>query len=212
LINNLLDVARIESNRKDGLLLLKIKLDLVNEITNLIKTQLDQKIKAKNIKINLINKSMQKEISVCADRSRLNQIIDNLIGNAIKFSNQNGVIDVIVEENTSKLSKVGMGIRENSIESHDMNIQEIRDKKITKEIFVSISDTGKGISPQIMSKLFEKFATDSDVGTGLGLFITRNLIEAHDGRIWAFNNTDGVGSTFVFSLPQVDDFDAIQFN
>jgi signal transduction histidine kinase len=212
LINNLLDVARIESNRKDGLLLHKIKLDLVKEIIDLIKTQLDQKIKAKNIKINLINKSMQEEISVYADRLRLNQIIDNLIGNAIKFSNQNGVIDVIVEENTSKLSKVGMGIRENNIESHDMNIQEIRDKKITKEIFISISDTGKGISPQIMSKLFEKFATDSDVGTGLGLFITRNLIEAHGGRIWAFNNTDGVGSTFVFSLPQVDDFDAIQFN
>ena len=138
LINNLLDVARIEYNRKNGLLLHKIKLDLINEITDLIKTQLDQKIKAKNIKINLINKSMQEEISVYADRSRLNQIINNLIGNAIKFSNQNGVIDVIVEDNTSKLSKVGMGIRENNLESHDTNIQIIRDKEITKEIFISI--------------------------------------------------------------------------
>ena len=64
---------------------------------------------------------------------------------------------------------------------------------------------GKGISSSIMPKLFEKFATDSDTGTGLGLFITRNIVEAHGGRIWAYNNKDGIGSTFVFSLPKVED-------
>ena len=55
-----------------------------------------------------------------------------------------------------------------------------------------------------MPRLFEKFITGSDTGTGLGLYITRNLVEAHGGRIWAFNNKDGVGSTFVFSLPKVN--------
>lgn len=72
------------------------------------------------------------------------------------------------------------------------------------ELYVSISDSGKGISTNVMSKLFEKFVTDSDTGTGLGLYITKNLVEAHGGRIWAFNNNDGIGATFIFSLPKID--------
>ena len=82
---------------------------------------------------------------------------------------------------------------------------EKEEKKIEKEeemIYVGISDTGKGISPKILPKLFEKFTTDSEFGTGLGLYITKKLVEAHGGRIWAFNNNDGIGSTFVFSLPR----------
>ena len=62
-----------------------------------------------------------------------------------------------------------------------------------------------GISSKIMPKLFEKFITSSDTGTGLGLYITQNLVEAHGGKIWAFNNNDGIGSTFIFSLPKTDD-------
>jgi signal transduction histidine kinase len=67
-------------------------------------------------------------------------------------------------------------------------------------VYIGISDTGKGISPKILPKLFEKFTTDSEFGPGLGLYITKKLVEAHGGRIWAFNNNDGIGSTFVFSL------------
>ena len=82
---------------------------------------------------------------------------------------------------------------------------KIEGNNLRKQILVGISDTGKGILPHIMPKLFEKFITSSDLGTGLGLYITRNLVEAHGGRIWAFNNADGIGSTFVFTLPGTND-------
>jgi two-component system sensor histidine kinase VicK len=66
---------------------------------------------------------------------------------------------------------------------------------------VRIKDTGIGIDPGIMPRLFEKFASKSTAGTGLGLFISKKIIEAHDGRVWAENNSDGKGATFSFSLP-----------
>lgn len=87
----------------------------------------------------------------------------------------------------------------------NFDIGEMREgNNVKEEILVSISDTGKGISPQIMPKLFEKFNTGSNTGTGLGLYITRNLVKAHGGKIWAFNNKDGIGATFVFSLPKAN--------
>jgi signal transduction histidine kinase len=207
LINNLLDVARIESNRDNSLQLHKERLDLVKEINDSIKTQLGQKIKDKGIKISIINDCIDKQCWIHADKLRINQIMNNLLGNAIKFSNQNGSINIIVKENTSSI------IRESDVEKNKKSIEDIirtkdREKKnenqLTDQILVSVSDTGKGISPLIMPKLFEKFVTGSEAGTGLGLYITRNLVEAHGGNIWAFNNDDGVGSTFVFTLPKTD--------
>ena len=70
-----------------------------------------------------------------------------------------------------------------------------------KSITVAVKDTGTGIDPQIMPRLFTKFATKSDTGTGLGLFISKSIVEAHGGRIWADNNADGKGAIFCFSLP-----------
>ncbi len=202
LINNLLDVARIESNSINSLQIRKEKLDLVKEINDSIKTELEQKIKNKNIEIDVINDCIDEQCWIYADRLRLNQIINNLMGNAIKFTNQNGKIHIIIE-NISNLDKRVTGERKNDIDSSKSCIEEKReDNKAKDEIFVSISDTGKGISPQIMPKLFEKFITGSSTGTGLGLYITRKLVEAMGGRICAFNNNDGVGSTFVFSLPR----------
>ena len=204
LINNLLDVARIESNSINSLQIRKEKLDLVKEINDSIKTELEQKIKNKNIEIDVINDGIDEQCWIYADRLRLNQIINNLMGNAIKFTNQNGKIRIMIE-NISNLDKRVTGERKNDIDSSKNCIEEKReDNKAKDEIFVNISDTGKGISPQIMPKLFEKFITGSNTGTGLGLYITRKLVEAMGGRICAFNNNDGVGSTFVFSLPRGD--------
>ena len=194
LINNLLDMAKIESNRKNSLQIQKKRIDLVKEINEVINSQLEQKIKAKNIKINfLINQILEEQYWVYADKPRLNQVLVNLIDNAIKFSPSNGIIDILLKDNDYDHPK-------ETTENYDKS-----QSGLNKSILIGISDKGKGISPHIMPKLFQKFATDSDVGTGLGLYITRNIVEAHGGRIWAFNNKDGVGATFIFSLPRYTD-------
>jgi signal transduction histidine kinase len=68
-------------------------------------------------------------------------------------------------------------------------------------IIASVRDSGTGIHPEILPTLFSKFATQSDMGTGLGLFISKNIVEAHGGKIWGYNNSDAEGATFVFTLP-----------
>jgi len=111
---------------------------------------------------------------VVADKGRLVQVISNLMNNAIKFTPK-GTITVIIKR-----------------------------KEENNEIIVSIKDTGSGIDPEIMPRLFSKFATKSQTGTGLGLFVSQNIVEAHGGKIWAENNSDGRGSTFSFSLPSTN--------
>ena len=201
LVNNLLDVARLESssNSKNiSLPLYKEKVDLVKEINDIINLQLEKKINDKNININFINNSIDENCWVYVDRSRLNQILVNLIDNALKFTKKDGSIDILIKANEMNLSE----INSQNI-NQPINISEIVTKDITnkKEVYVGISDSGRGISSTILPRLFGKFVTDSDYGTGLGLYITKKLVEAHGGRIWAYNNNDGVGSTFVFSLP-----------
>jgi signal transduction histidine kinase len=71
----------------------------------------------------------------------------------------------------------------------------------TNNITVSVKDGGSGINPNIIPRLFSKFATASERGTGLGLYISKKIIDAHGGKIWAENNKDGKGATFGFTLP-----------
>ena len=106
-----------------------------------------------------------------ADKERLMQVISNLMDNAIKFTDE-GIITVILKR-----------------------------KQENNELIVSIKDTGSGIDSEITPRLFSKFATKSQTGTGLGLFISQNIVESHGGKIWAENNSDGKGSTFSFGLP-----------
>jgi signal transduction histidine kinase len=110
-------------------------------------------------------------ISVEADKGRIAQVIDNLLNNALKFTNE-GTISV-------------------SVESQD------------GRTVVRVKDNGQGIDPGILPKLFTKFASKSQVGgAGLGLFISKSIVEAHGGKIWAENNSnDNGGATFSFSLP-----------
>ena len=94
----------------------------------------------------------------------------------------------------------------NHVNHEDLEYGE-RDSKKKKEdelVIVSIKDKGKGIDEEILPRLFNKFVTKSDQGIGLGLFIAKNIIEAHGGRIWAQNNKNEKGATFSFSLPLIN--------
>ncbi len=107
-----------------------------------------------------------------ADKGRLTQVITNLLINAIKFT-KGGTINI--------------------------NITKRLDADIA---IISVKDSGMGIAQEMLPRLFNKFATKSETGgTGLGLFISKSIVEAHGGKMWAQNNEDGKGSTFVFSLP-----------
>ena len=75
---------------------------------------------------------------------------------------------------------------------------EVKDKNF---VIISISDSGQGIDPEILPRLFNKFVSKSFEGTGLGLFISKSIINSHCGEIWAFNNSDK-GATFCFKIPQ----------
>ena len=111
----------------------------------------------------------------------MQQVINNLLSNAISFTN-NGTVTISVY-----LAQ---------IDSYADN-----DKLNKESIVVEVRDTGTGINPEIIPRLFEKFATKSLTGTGLGLYISKSIVEGHGGKIWAYNNEDGKGATFTFTIP-----------
>jgi two-component system, OmpR family, sensor histidine kinase VicK len=132
-----------------------------------------EKIKSDNKNIELVydQKNANHSIPVEIDKGRITQVLSNILNNALKFTDEGRII---------------------------VNAHEDYNKK---EIIVSITDTGSGINKDIFAKLFSKFATKSSQGTGLGLYISKSIIEAHGGRIWAENNKEGSGATFIFTLP-----------
>jgi two-component system, OmpR family, sensor histidine kinase VicK len=117
------------------------------------------------------------DIFVVADRNRITQVISNLLDNALKFTSE-GIVSVDIE-------------RKKKLEEQDHQ----------EEAIVTVEDTGSGINPEIFPRLFTKFSSKSFSGTGLGLYISKNIIEAHGGKIWTQNNSGKCGATFSFSLP-----------
>ena len=178
LTEDILDVSKIESQ---SLQLRKEKFELKDIIVHRIAEYEEGNNKDRqnnNIKLNILTRD--DNIFVYADKERIARVVDNLLINAVKFTKK-GTITITI---TIK-----------DIDLHD------KKKNRTATAIVNIMDTGEGIADQIHSRLFTKFATTSNTGTGLGLFISKYIIEAHGGRIWAENNPDGKGATFSFSLP-----------
>jgi len=172
LTNDILDVTQSQTLNLD-----KEKFNLSDLVTSVVEDHRSH-IEKENNKVKLLynNKYDTDGSSVVADRDRITQVISNILGNAIKFTSS--------QENGGTVS-VG-------IEKKHSN---------QEEVIVNIKDTGEGIHHEILPRLFTKFATKSFTGTGLGLYISKSIVEAHGGRMWAQNNSDGQGATFTFTLP-----------
>jgi two-component system, OmpR family, sensor histidine kinase VicK len=182
LAEDILDVTRIESG---GLKLAMDKVDLYELVESVVHDfqrflPADGKITTNFQKLSddRHDDRDHHEIShlpVLGDTGRIAQVLSNLLRNALKFTKE-GTISVRVGKN---------------------------DSSSYSEAVVSISDSGQGIDPEVIYKLFEKFVSKSERGTGLGLFISKNIVEAHGGKIWGENNKDGKGATFTFTLPLI---------
>ena len=180
LSEDILDVTRIEGHTLD---IKKEVFNINDTITSILQEYRSQVERNNNKKYNQFPEiSFQPEkasVYVQADKGRITQVINNLVDNAIKFApQQNGKLDIVVSYRDSD-----------------------NKEKFDGNVIVSVKDNGTGIDPEIMPKLFSKFATKSFSGTGLGLYVSKNIIEAHGGKIWAENNNNGNGATFYFSLP-----------
>lgn len=196
LVNDILDTSRIESNRLE---IHKERFNLNEKIQNVIKdiTKRSNDIGTPNNPESQVNIFYQPKIDpilVNADKIRLFEVLSNLLNNAIKFS-EGKPIDITVEKVTNNKDF------EKDTKNQSFISSRIDHDTPSEMVMVSIIDHGKGIDKDILPRLFTKFATKSNQGTGLGLYITRNIIEAHKGKIWAHNNKDGKGSTFSFNLP-----------
>ena len=179
LINDLLDISRIESGRIQMEQAPISILDIVTQRIEEIRPQADEK----SIQLDMTAPASVPQIF--GDEARMGQVFTNLIGNAIKFTPNNGEVSVKVEA--------------------DGNL-----------LHVEVIDTGPGIPPEERQKIFDKFYQLSDIstrqqgGSGLGLSISKSIVEAHGGKLWIDDGNQGKGSNFQFVLPLVREDDNIK--
>src|SRR5829696_3366788 len=167
------DILDVTRIESQTLKLDKRKFDLRDMAASVLDDYRNRIQNGKNVGLVLLN--ADKAAFVVADKRRISQVLSNLVSNALKFT-KSGTVSVSIEE----------------VKNDDYN----------KEFIAAVKDTGTGIDSDIMPQLFTKFVSKSQTGTGLGLFISKSIVEAHGGRIWAENNPDGKGVTFRFSLPK----------
>jgi two-component system, OmpR family, sensor histidine kinase VicK len=167
------DILDVTRIESQTLKLDKRKFDLRDMAASVLDDYRNRIRNGKNMELVLLN--ADKAAFVVADKGRISQVLSNLVSNALKFT-KSGTISV--------------------------SIKEVENDDHKKEFIATVKDTGTGIDSDIMPQLFTKFVSKSQTGTGLGLFISKSIVEAHGGRIWAEHNPDGKGATFRFSLPE----------
>ena len=197
LTEDIMDVTRIESQT---LQIRKERFKLNDAIVDFVEHYRKQ-IANDNVKV--MYEPGGGIILVEADIQRLIQVISNLLNNAIKFTKE-GTVTVSTTTSSSIIKRKDA--------ERDAGEGEEEEGAGEEEVVISVKDTGTGIDPELMPRLFTKFATKSYQGTGLGLYISKSIIEAHGGKMWAENNSDEgsdsetkhKGATFYFTLPVVN--------
>ncbi|MDQ5842636.1 MAG: HAMP domain-containing histidine kinase, partial [Thermoproteota archaeon] len=177
LTEDILDVTRIESHT---LKLRKETFNLNDAILSVVE-EYRKHTAASNRNVKVIYETANSgsgNIQVEADRRRLTQVISNLLNNAIKFTKE-GTVTVTTSIRRRKGKDIGSDRRRGGEEGEEEG------KGSAEEVVIAVKDTGTGIDPELMPRLFTKFATKSYQGTGLGLFISKSIVEAHGGRMWA---------------------------
>jgi signal transduction histidine kinase len=178
LAENILDSTKIENQT---LKLNKEQFNLNDMILDMVQDYENQNITKEKNGIKLLYEP--KDIFLEADKLRLSRVISNLLNNAIHFT-KNGNITITTKE----------------IKTNDNDNTKLEQKE---QVLVSIKDTGPGIPSILLQKLFSKFISTASSGTGLGLFVSKSIVKAHGGEIWAENNPDGEGATFSFRIPKI---------
>ena len=183
LTGDILDVARMESRTlKLNIGQFNLK-DVISSNIQDYRNQIENQGKKEDIKLvyddDNDDDNEPKDIFIKADKARVSQVISNLLNNAIKFTKE-GVISITAAEKK--------GDDDNNNDDDGV-------------VLLQVKDTGQGIDSGIFPRLFSKFVSKSFEGTGLGLYISKSIVEAHGGKIWAENNADGKGATFAFTLP-----------
>ena len=176
LAENILDASRIESQR---LTLRKVRFELNDLLFSIVQNYYKEGTNSASSgkDVSVLYEPPNENIVVEADKERISQVVRNIIGNALEFTSEGTVLVTLRKERQ----------------------QENEGRQIA---VVAVTDSGCGIDPAIVPRIFEKFVTRSDKGTGLGLFVSKSIIQAHEGRIWVQNNTEGEkGTTFCFTLP-----------
>jgi signal transduction histidine kinase len=204
LTSDLIDVIHIEQNKLE----LKKEIFDLNEIIDDIIINFKKLISSENNNdIKIIFEKSDNSIMIFADKSRISQVIFNLLNNAVKFTPNGKVIisidkkknNLITTSTDSTIASTTINNKKLQLVSHN-NDYDYNDN-YNNEITVKIKDTGSGLNPDVQPRLFKKFSSKSEKGIGLGLYISKKIIEAHNGSIHGENNPDCKGATFTFTLP-----------
>ena len=187
------DNEQVQSIMRNARRLVRLASDIL-DVTRIESKSL--RINKRSFDLDIVIRSVLEDTknALRADEERSNQVLlqYDSIGSILVFADKGRIYQVIYN------------LLANSVKfTHEGYIRVVVERN-SHEIIVSVVDSGKGIDSDIMTRLFTKFSTKSETGTGLGLFICKSIIEAHGGKIWANNNSGGKGSTFSFTLAYGD--------
>ena len=194
---------QFKTDGKDEILVRKAEVEMISRnakrLLNLSSDILEvSRIESKTMQLNKEAIDLTQKIKLILDDMHSVIPLDKRV--RLRFDSKSSKT-VMVDGDRERIFQVISNLLNNAIKFTDKGDVVVELEEKNGQAIVHVRDSGSGIAPEIYPKLFTKFATRSDKGTGLGLYVAKNIVEAHGGNIWAENNNDGKGATFTFTLP-----------